>query len=71
MSAGSRVSILFVAMITYKGHGTLVTTLKANYHSTAFSKLNDAYLNHTTPPLFHIVLLNQYKHLQCGQTAGH
>ena len=37
MSAGSRVSILFVAMITYKGHGTLVTTLKANYHSTAFS----------------------------------
>ena len=36
MSAGSRVSILFVAMITYKGHGTLVTTLDENY-STAFS----------------------------------
>lgn len=36
MSAGSRVSILFVAMITYKGHGTLVTTLNENY-STAFS----------------------------------
>ena len=35
MSAGSRVSILFVAMITYKGHGTLVTKLNENY-STAF-----------------------------------
>ena len=36
MSAGSRVSILFVAMITYKGHDTLVTTLNENY-STAFT----------------------------------